>query len=111
MSDLDMLEGIFHLTPLDARRRWKSLTPRQADVAARLAQDRTNQEVAHELGISIKTIDDHLMQIKTKLQVRTMAGIATIYYAMQLADLARSVPNGTLQETVDLLRGMAATGR
>ena len=46
------------------------LTPREAEVLALLGQGRSNAEIAQELGISLKTVQNHVSQVIAKLQVR-----------------------------------------
>ncbi len=49
------------------------ITRREADVLARLAAGRTNDGIAHDLGISRPTVVRHVERIYTKLAVRTRA--------------------------------------
>jgi DNA-binding NarL/FixJ family response regulator len=46
------------------------LTEREAEVLALLAQGRSNGEIARELDISIKTVQNHVSHVLAKLQVR-----------------------------------------
>jgi len=39
-------------------------------VLALVAQGLANAEIAHELGISLKTVQNHVSQVLAKLQVR-----------------------------------------
>ena len=51
------------------------LTEREREILALLAQNRANQEIADRLGLSVKTVRNHVSNICTKLQVadRTQA--------------------------------------
>jgi DNA-binding CsgD family transcriptional regulator len=49
------------------------ITRREADVLARLAAGRTNDGIAHDLGISRHTVVRHVESVYTKLDVRTRA--------------------------------------
>ena len=57
------------------------LTARESEVLALLAQGLPNKGIARELGISPKTVGNHVERIYTKLGVSNRAGAAM--YAMQ----------------------------
>lgn len=46
------------------------LTCRERDVCERIAQGRTNREIAQELCIALPTVNNHVAQILQKLNVR-----------------------------------------
>lgn len=46
------------------------LTQREAEVLAQIAQGLSNPDIARELGISLKTVQNHVSHVLTKLQVR-----------------------------------------
>jgi len=46
------------------------LTDREAEVLALLAQGRSNGEIARELDITVKTVQNHVSHVLAKLQVR-----------------------------------------
>ncbi len=46
------------------------LTEREAEVLALLATGASNPEIARELGVSLKTVQNHVSKVLTKLQVR-----------------------------------------
>lgn len=48
------------------------LTPREKEVCALLCVGKTNKEVAHELGISHRTVEDHRINILKKYRARNM---------------------------------------
>jgi HD-GYP domain-containing protein (c-di-GMP phosphodiesterase class II) len=52
------------------------LTAREADVLGLLAQGRSNKEIASALGISAKTVGNHVEHVYTKLGVTNRAGAA-----------------------------------
>jgi len=52
------------------------LTPREREVAAKLAQGMTNREIASDLVISERTAEAHVEHIRNKLQVSTRGQIA-----------------------------------
>jgi DNA-binding NarL/FixJ family response regulator len=46
------------------------LTEREAQVLALLADGRSNAEIARDLGLSVKTVQNHVSKVLAKLQVR-----------------------------------------
>ncbi|MFW5469047.1 response regulator [Knoellia sp. CPCC 206435] len=46
------------------------LTPRESEVLALVAQGSSNAEIARELDLSLKTVQNHVSNVLTKLQVR-----------------------------------------
>ena len=48
----------------------RDLTPRESEVVALVAQGRSNAEIARELGLSLKTVQNHVSSVLAKLQVR-----------------------------------------
>jgi DNA-binding NarL/FixJ family response regulator len=46
------------------------LTEREAQILALVADGRSNPEIARELGLSIKTVQNHVSHVLTKMQVR-----------------------------------------
>jgi DNA-binding NarL/FixJ family response regulator len=58
-------------TPTDRRLGARaSLTVREAEVAALLAEGSSNSEIARSLNLSLKTVQNHVSQILTKLDAR-----------------------------------------
>jgi DNA-binding NarL/FixJ family response regulator len=55
---------------LSGKRRIGELTPREAEVLALVADGRSNAEIARTLGLSLKTVQNHVSNVLTKLQVR-----------------------------------------
>lgn len=52
------------------------LTPRQLEVARRVATGRTNREVAAEMGVSERTVTSHLDHIYTRLGITSRTALA-----------------------------------
>jgi DNA-binding NarL/FixJ family response regulator len=50
--------------------RGDRLTEREAEILALVADGRTNAEIARELGVSLKTVQNHVSRILVKMQVR-----------------------------------------
>ncbi len=55
------------------------LTPREKEIAARVAEGKTNREIAAELVISQRTVDGHVERILTKLGVGSRTKLALIF--------------------------------
>ena len=53
-----------------SRRYAADLTDREAEVLTLIASGHSNSEIARELGISVKTVQNHVSKVLTKLQVR-----------------------------------------
>ena len=53
-----------------SRRNGSPLTEREGEVVALIADGRSNAEIAHELGVSLKTVQNHVSRILLKMQVR-----------------------------------------
>ena len=54
------------------------LTPRELEVAKALADGKPNKVVAHELGVSIRTIETHRARLKSKLGIRSLAELVRL---------------------------------
>lgn len=50
--------------------RGEALTERESEVLALIADGRSNSEIAAELGLSVKTVQNHVSRVLAKLQVR-----------------------------------------
>ena len=61
-----------------AQERVSRLTPRELDIALALLSGRPNKGVAHDLGISVRTVEMHRAHIMAKLGVRSLAEAAVI---------------------------------
>ena len=53
-----------------------ALTPRQQMVADRIAHGRTNDAIAQDLGVSVKTVEKHVSEILRRWEVASRIGIA-----------------------------------
>jgi two-component system response regulator FixJ len=61
-----------------AQERVSRLTPREVDIAHALLGGRPNKGVAHDLGISVRTVEMHRAHIMAKLGVRSLAEAAVL---------------------------------
>lgn len=61
-----------------AQQRIAKLTPRETDIMAALLRGQANKVVAHQLGISVRTVEMHRAHIMAKLEVRSLAEAALL---------------------------------
>jgi two-component system response regulator FixJ len=61
-----------------AQDRVSRLTPREVDIALALLAGRPNKAVAHEFGISVRTVEMHRAHIMAKLGVKSLAEAAVL---------------------------------
>ena len=83
-----------------AQERIARLTPREIDISLALLSGRANKGVAHEFGISVRTVEMHRAHIMAKLGVKSLAEAAVIATHAGLAPAAlapapRSEPAST----------------
>jgi DNA-binding NarL/FixJ family response regulator len=71
--DADAERALQEPTPPDLA--WERLTPRERLVLRRVAEGRTNKEIAAELALSHKTVDSHRTNLMRKLGVRDAQGV------------------------------------
>lgn len=79
---------------LDARRalddhrpeRPAGLSAREVEVLRLIASGMTNNEIAADLHLSVKTVSRHLSNIFTKIGVRSRSGATAYAYAHELVD-------------------------
>ncbi|MEJ2202556.1 MAG: response regulator transcription factor [Gemmatimonadota bacterium] len=57
------------------RSRLEQLTGREREVLIRVANGRTNRQIAEEFGISPRTVETHRERVMAKLRIRTVAGL------------------------------------
>jgi DNA-binding CsgD family transcriptional regulator len=66
------------VTHRPAARNIGSLTPREQEIAQLVTDGRTNREIAGSLHLSVKTVDRHLSNILTKLDVPSRVAVAAL---------------------------------
>lgn len=55
------------------------LTVREREVLALVAEGRTNREIAHELFVSVRTVDKHVENVRAKLGARSRTHAASLF--------------------------------
>lgn len=66
-----------HSRAVFRRSLWESLSPQQRKVAARVAEGMLNKQVAHELQVTERMVEEHRRSVYEKLGVDSSAGVAT----------------------------------
>lgn len=67
----------------DAQLRLNALTAREREVLDGLAKGLPNKTIAHDLGISPRTVEIHRANLMTKLEVRTLSEALRLAFAVQ----------------------------
>ena len=73
-------------------RRYESLTRREVEVLELVLSGRLNKQIAHELGISEKTVKAHRGRVMSKMGVRRVTQL--VQSAVRLGITAGTVPAG-----------------
>ena len=60
----------------DSTSEVERLSPREREIARLIGQGRSNRQIAEMLVLSVKTVESHVKNVFTKLQVGTRAEIA-----------------------------------
>ena len=70
-------QGLAERIVAGGRGRSRDLTDRETEVLTGIARGLTNAEIARELGVSLKTVQNHVTRVLTKMQVkdRTQAAL------------------------------------
>jgi len=58
------------------------LTPRQREILQLIAEGSTSREIAHQLGISVKTVETHRTNLMERLDIHDIAGL--VRYAIRM---------------------------
>jgi DNA-binding NarL/FixJ family response regulator len=59
----------------------EQLTPRQREILQLIAEGKNTKEIAHTLGISIKTVEAHRLQLMARLSIHDLPGL--VRYAVR----------------------------
>lgn len=69
--------------PAEAAERLASLTPREKEVLDCLVTGKLNKMTAHELGMSIRTVETHRARIMQKMQARSLSELVRQVMSVQ----------------------------
>ncbi|ATQ68311.1 MULTISPECIES: response regulator transcription factor [Methylosinus] len=97
-ADFRAYRGRPRLTP----GRLSTLTSRENDVLAGLVEGKLNKVIAHELGISARTVETHRSHIMTKMRVKSVADLVRISLGAPRHDPSRMVPPAARQMSVEI---------
>jgi len=68
-----------------------ALTPRERGVLDRLVQGRSNKVVAHELGISPRTVEIHRAHIMNKMEASSLSDLVRLVLAAEPDSVTRTI--------------------
>ena len=68
-------------------RALSDLTPREQEVLIRIAEGLSNKEIAHRLGLGVRTVETHRERLMRKLNIRNIAGLTKFALANGLITL------------------------
>ena len=68
--------------------RFRQLSDREMEVLKRICQESTNKEIAQQLSLSVRTIDNHRNKLLEKCEVRNTAGLVMYAIRHGLVDTA-----------------------
>ena len=74
-----------------AKELLSSLTPRERGVLDKLVQGRSNKIVAHELGISPRTVEIHRAHIMTKMEASSLSDLVRLVLAAEPDSIDRTI--------------------
>jgi DNA-binding NarL/FixJ family response regulator len=71
-------------------KKLESLTPREQSILDELIQGKTNQEISDTLGITLRTVEEHMRRIFLKTGARSRLSL--------VVDIYESLINGKLRK-------------
>jgi DNA-binding NarL/FixJ family response regulator len=72
-----------------ARPAAAELTPRETEVLTRIAEGRSNKEIASLLNVGVRTVETHRERLMRKLDIHNVAGLTKFALAKGLITLLK----------------------
>jgi two-component system nitrate/nitrite response regulator NarL len=76
------------------------LSERETEVLSKIAEGKTNREIAVELGISVRTVETHRERMMHKLQIHNVPGLIKFAIMQGVAVIEYAATQNTLSATV-----------
>jgi FixJ family two-component response regulator len=89
---LSLIEQVLGVTLPVAEARYAQLTPRERQVAERMAAGEANAAIAAALRISPRTLAIHRGNVMAKLEASTAAAVANLVNVLRLAQALEGEP-------------------
>ncbi|WP_418153094.1 response regulator transcription factor [Litorimonas sp. RW-G-Af-16] len=70
-------------TQQEARDTLAKLTPRESQIVSCLVKGQPNKVIAHELGISVRTVETHRAHVMSKLDIRSLSDLVKLSLAAE----------------------------
>jgi DNA-binding CsgD family transcriptional regulator len=70
-----MVAHLMVTSELTGGTRGRRLTGREQEILRHIADGKSNRAIATELGLSVKTVHTHRLNVMAKLGVRTVSGL------------------------------------
>lgn len=90
--NLDWVVIIFPAAPIDAPPAAGGISPRQLQVLQALTEGLTTKEIAHRLGVSVRTVRWHITALKERFGARTREQSISRAAALGLTQHRRKPP-------------------
>jgi len=72
------------------RRLLETLTPRESDVLGQIIAGQLNKQIAHNLDISLRTVEVHRARVMEKMQAKSLSELVRMAITAELLNGARS---------------------
>jgi DNA-binding CsgD family transcriptional regulator len=88
-----------------------SVTPRQTEVLQLSGRGLSGKQIAHHLGISVRTVEDHFSTLRRRTGARSQGELIAYWTASGLIKPRLAVPESVVSGTVAPCPGRAAENR